>query len=51
MIATQIRQKDARFYFVSYPCEDILRRVRSESAWNRASARSSLVSPMAQTYN
>lgn len=28
MIATQIRQKDARFYFVSYPCEDILRRVR-----------------------
>ncbi|MBK8339833.1 MAG: DGQHR domain-containing protein [Flavobacteriales bacterium] len=28
MIATQIRQKDSRFYFVSYPCEDILRRVR-----------------------
>jgi DGQHR domain-containing protein len=28
MIATQVRQKDARFYFVSYPCEDILRRVR-----------------------
>ncbi|MBL0127615.1 MAG: DGQHR domain-containing protein [Flavobacteriales bacterium] len=28
MIATQIRQKDASFYFVSYPCEDILRRVR-----------------------
>ena len=28
MIATQIRQKDARFYFVSYPCEDILQRVR-----------------------
>jgi DGQHR domain-containing protein len=28
MIATQIRQKDARFYFVSYPAEDILRRVR-----------------------
>lgn len=28
MIATLIRQKDARFYFVSYPAEDILRRVR-----------------------
>ena len=28
MIATQIRQKDARFYFVSYPCEDILEKVR-----------------------
>lgn len=28
MIATQIRQKDASFYFVSYPAEDILRRVR-----------------------
>src|SRR5690606_29333941 len=28
MIATQIRQKDARFYFVSYPCEDILDKVR-----------------------
>ena len=26
MIATQIRQKEAKFYFVSYPCEDILRR-------------------------
>jgi DGQHR domain-containing protein len=28
MIATQIRQKDARFYFVSYPCEEVLQRVR-----------------------
>lgn len=28
MIATRIAQKDARFYFVSYPCEDVLRRVR-----------------------
>ena len=28
MIATQIRQKDASFYFVSYPAEDILRRAR-----------------------
>ena len=28
MIATQIRQKDARFYFVSYPSEDILQKVR-----------------------
>jgi DGQHR domain-containing protein len=28
MIATQVRQKDARFYFVSYPCEDVLQRVR-----------------------
>jgi len=28
MIATRISQKDARFYFVSYPCEDVLRRVR-----------------------
>ena len=28
MIATRIPQKDARFYFVSYPAEDLLRRVR-----------------------
>ena len=28
MIATQIRQKDAVFYFVSYPSEDLLARVR-----------------------
>src|SRR5438067_10298528 len=28
MIATQIRQKDALFYFVSYPSEDLLTRVR-----------------------
>ncbi|MFN3875638.1 MAG: hypothetical protein ACK4L7_06970, partial [Flavobacteriales bacterium] len=28
MIATLIRQKDASFYFVSYPAEDILKRVR-----------------------
>ncbi len=28
MIATQIRQKDAVFYFVSYPAEDLLNRVR-----------------------
>jgi len=28
MIATQIRQKDAVFYFVSYPSEDLLRKVR-----------------------
>jgi DGQHR domain-containing protein len=28
MIATQIRQKDAIFYFVAYPSEDLLRRVR-----------------------
>lgn len=28
MIATQIRQKDAVFYFVSYPAEDLLAKVR-----------------------
>jgi DGQHR domain-containing protein len=28
MIATQIRQKDALFYFVSYPSEELLTRVR-----------------------
>lgn len=28
MIATQIRQKDALFYFVAYPAEDLLNRVR-----------------------
>jgi len=28
MIATQIRQKDAMFYFVAYPSEDLLARVR-----------------------
>lgn len=28
MIATQIRQKDAVFYFVSYPSEDLLKKVR-----------------------
>lgn len=28
MIASQIRQKDATFYFVSYPAEDLLRHVR-----------------------
>jgi len=28
MIATQVRQKDALFYFVSYPSEDLLTKVR-----------------------
>jgi DGQHR domain-containing protein len=28
MLATQLRQKDAVFYFVAYPAEDILRKVR-----------------------
>src|SRR5690606_31531259 len=28
MLATQIRQKDGFFYFVSYPAEDLLHRVR-----------------------
>src|SRR3989442_1616713 len=28
MLATQIRQKDAIFYFVAYPSEDLLTRVR-----------------------
>jgi len=28
MLATQIRQKDAVFYFVAYPAEDLLQRVR-----------------------
>jgi DGQHR domain-containing protein len=28
MLATQLRQKDALFYFVAYPAEDLLRKVR-----------------------
>ncbi|MEO8601886.1 MAG: DGQHR domain-containing protein [bacterium] len=28
MLATQVRQKDSSFYFVAYPAEDLLRRVR-----------------------
>ena len=28
MIATQIRQKDAVFYFVAYPSDDLLTKVR-----------------------
>src|ERR1043165_3347603 len=28
MIATQIRQKDAMFYFVAYPSEELLTKVR-----------------------
>src|SRR5207302_10965323 len=28
MLATQIRQKDAVFYFVAYPSEDLLAKVR-----------------------
>src|SRR5437763_3610245 len=28
MVATQIRQKDAIFYFVAYPSEDLLTKVR-----------------------
>jgi DGQHR domain-containing protein len=28
VLATQVRQKDSRFYFVAYPAEDLLRRVR-----------------------
>src|SRR5256885_12782285 len=28
MIATQIRQKDAMFYFVAYPSEELLNKVR-----------------------
>jgi hypothetical protein len=28
MLATQIRQKDSAFYFVSYPAEDLLEKVR-----------------------
>ena len=28
MLATQIRQKDGVFYFVSYPAEDLLAKVR-----------------------
>jgi DGQHR domain-containing protein len=28
MLATQVRQKDAVFYFVSYPAEDLLRKVK-----------------------
>src|ERR1041385_7747101 len=28
MVATQIRQKDAVFYFVAYPSEDLLTKVR-----------------------
>src|SRR5438876_6166697 len=28
MLATQIRQKDSVFYFVSYPAQDLLRKIR-----------------------
>ena len=28
MLATQIRQKDGIFYFVSYPAKELLQRVR-----------------------
>lgn len=28
MLATQVRQKDGVFYFVAYPAEDLLRKVR-----------------------
>jgi hypothetical protein len=28
MLATQVRQKDAVFYFVAYPAEDLLKKVR-----------------------
>ena len=28
MLATQIRQKDGVFYFVAYPTEDLLAKVR-----------------------
>jgi len=28
MLATRMRQKEAEFYFVSYPAEDLLRKVR-----------------------
>jgi DGQHR domain-containing protein len=33
MFATQIRQKDAAFYFVSYPAEDLLEKVRFMSRY------------------
>jgi DGQHR domain-containing protein len=33
MLATQVRQKDSRFYFVAYPAEDLLRRVRFVSRY------------------
>src|SRR5205085_7872507 len=33
MLATQIRQKDAVFYFVSYPSEELLTKVRSLSRY------------------
>src|SRR5437016_14013316 len=28
MLATQVRQKDGVFYFVAYPAEDLLRKIR-----------------------
>src|SRR5262245_28363046 len=31
MLALRMRQKDAEFYFVSYPAEDLLQRVRFET--------------------
>jgi len=34
MIAVQIQQKDARFYFVSFPAEDLLRHVRFTSRFH-----------------
>lgn len=34
MIAVQIQQKDARFYFVSFPAEDLLRHIRFTSRFH-----------------
>ena len=31
MLALRMRQKNAEFYFVSYPAEDLLQRVRFET--------------------
>jgi DGQHR domain-containing protein len=38
MLATQIRQKDSRFFFVAYPAEDLLQKVRFISRFYDESA-------------
>lgn len=37
MLATRVRQKDGVFYFVAYPAEGLLEKVRFISRWGHAS--------------
>src|SRR5882762_2769228 len=42
MLATQVRQKDRVFYFVAYPTEDLLDRVRFISRYYNESERTEI---------